>query len=199
MLRIVLFRPGATDFDQQGRIKGTLDIPLNAEGSLQVARTAHELRDEGIGVIYCSPCRAAEQTAEILGANWRVRVKRVPGLRNLNHGLWQGKLIAELKDNQRKVYRQWQEQPETVCPPEGEMLKSARARISHSLEKLVRKHRSGVVGIVVPEPLATLVRAYLEKSAVGDLWKAERNCGNWEAIEVESESWLAMSPPATSL
>ena len=29
MVRIVLIRPGSTDFDEQGRITGTLDIPLN--------------------------------------------------------------------------------------------------------------------------------------------------------------------------
>ena len=30
MLRIVLIRPGSTDYVDQGRIQGTLDIPLNA-------------------------------------------------------------------------------------------------------------------------------------------------------------------------
>ena len=34
MLQIVLIRPGTTDFDEQGRIQGTLDIPLNERGQI---------------------------------------------------------------------------------------------------------------------------------------------------------------------
>ena len=40
MLKILLIRPGVTDFDEQGRIKGTLDIPLNENGTAQVAQTS---------------------------------------------------------------------------------------------------------------------------------------------------------------
>ena len=43
MLRIVLVQPGSTDFDDQGRIKGSLDIPLSANGTGQVARMVAEL------------------------------------------------------------------------------------------------------------------------------------------------------------
>ena len=36
-------------------------------------------------------------------------------------------LIDDVKRKQPKVYRQWQEQPEIICPPEGEMLSEAQA------------------------------------------------------------------------
>ena len=48
MPRILLVRPGSTDFDEQGRIKGTLDIPLSEAGSLQVTRIVQELRETNI-------------------------------------------------------------------------------------------------------------------------------------------------------
>ncbi len=129
MTRVVLVRPGTTDFDEQRRIKGNLDIPLNEFGTDQIARAANELASEGIEAVYSSPCQAAEETARVLAQALGVKAKSVPNLRNLDHGLWQGKLIDEVKATQRKVYRQWQEQPETVCPPEGEMLESARLRV----------------------------------------------------------------------
>ena len=37
MVQIVLIRPGSTDYDEQGRIQGTLDIPLNEQGTREVA------------------------------------------------------------------------------------------------------------------------------------------------------------------
>ncbi len=127
MTRVILIRPGMTDFDEQGRIKGTLDIPLNAYGADQIERTADELADLGIEVVYTAPCRAAEQTGAVLSRSLGVKTREVRNLHNLDPGLWQGRLIDEVRITQRKVYRQWQEQPDTVCPPEGEMLCEARA------------------------------------------------------------------------
>jgi broad specificity phosphatase PhoE len=186
MVRVVLIRPGTTDFDEQKRIKGTLDIPLNESGNQQIQRTAGELSNLSIEVVFAAPCRAAEETAQLLSQSLRVRTKTIPDLRNLDPGLWQGKRIDEVKSMQRKVYRQWQEQPETVCPPDGEMLAEARQRMQLAIDKLLRKHRSGAVALVVPEPLASLTRSYLDHSDLGDLWEAENTCGQWEMIDVET-------------
>ena len=62
MLKIFLVRPGATDYDDQGRIQGTLDVPLNRQGDSEVARLATELQDRGIKAVYCSQCRPAPPT-----------------------------------------------------------------------------------------------------------------------------------------
>ncbi len=185
MLRIVLIRPGSTDFDDQGRIKGTLDIPLNANGTDQVARTVGELSELPLEMIYTSPCQAAQQTAAALAAGRDIRVKLLDRLKNLDHGLWHGKLIEEVKRNQPKVYRRWQENPASVCPPEGETLKAAEQRVRLAMGKLLRKHRRGTVAVVVSEPLTSLVKGLLLDLHVGNLWKTECACGSWELIEVE--------------
>ena len=122
MLRIILVRPGSTDYDEQERIQGTLDIPLNAQGMAEVARITQELRDKEIDMVYASPCESAQQTAHAIAEGLDLKWKRLDRLRNLDHGLWQGMQISEVRHKQPKVYRQWQEQPENVCPPEGEML-----------------------------------------------------------------------------
>ncbi len=61
----------------------------------------------------------------LIGAALKLKPKTLERLQNLDHGLWQGMLIEEVKRKQPKVYKQWQEQPENVCPPEGEMLAAA--------------------------------------------------------------------------
>jgi len=188
MLRIVLIRPGATDFDQQGRIKGALDIPLNELGRKQVATVGGELANLPIELIYHSPGLASSQTAELLGELSSAKTKKVDKLRNLNLGLWQGKLIDEVRQTQPRVFRRWQEHPQTVCPPEGEMIESAQKRVRRVVDKIVRKHREGgVIALVVPEPLARLVSAQLTEADLGDLWQAERDCAYWELIDVETE------------
>ena len=48
MFQILLIRPGATEYDQQGRIQGTLDIPLCEDGRRQVEAMIEELRAQPI-------------------------------------------------------------------------------------------------------------------------------------------------------
>ncbi len=183
-LRIILVRPGSTDLDSQGRIKGSLDIPLNSNGALQARKTATELDDFEIDLIFTAPCLSAQQTAEQLSRDGAIRIKVQDELRNLDRGLWHGKSIEELKDSQPKVYRQWQEHPETVCPPGGETLERAQTRIDRAVRKIQRRYKSGTIAIVMPEPAASLLRSHLNNGNVGDLWKAECQCGGWESIDV---------------
>lgn len=188
MLRIILVLPGATDLDSQGRIKGSLDLPMNANGNEQAKQTAIDLIAEPINVVYCSPCLSAQQTAEQLSKDGQIKIRVVEDLRNLDRGLWHGRLIEELKESQPRVYRQWQEQPETVCPPGGETLEDAQKRVKKAIRKIRKRHKSGTIAVVIPEPLASVVRSHLENAEIGDLWKAECRCGGWETIDVATES-----------
>ncbi|MEQ8791581.1 MAG: histidine phosphatase family protein [Pirellulaceae bacterium] len=191
MIRFVLIRPGSTDFDDQGRIKGTLDMPLNGNGTTQVAQAVTELNGMSLDCIYASPCQSAQQTASALAAGREVKVKVLDKLGNMDHGLWHGKLIEEVKQKQPKVYRQGLDNPESLCPPGGEALSSVKDRVAAQLEKLIKKHRQGVVALVAPEPLASIVRCVLEHSDLIDLWKSERDAGNWELIDVEPGKLVA--------
>ena len=173
MLRMVLIRPGSTDFDEQGRIKGTLDIPLNEAGRQQVERSAAELASAQLEVLYTAPCQSTRETAELLARSLSIKVKELELLRNLDHGLWHGRLIEDIKQKQPKVYRLWQDTPESVCPPDGETVASAKQRASSVLTKLLKKHKQGVIGVVVSEPMASIMRHLLRHSELREFWKAE--------------------------
>jgi len=191
MLQIILIRPGWTDYDQQQRIQGTLDIPLNDQGSLEVTQLIDQLSGKGIETIYASASQPAEQTARAIAEGLAVKLKKLDRMQNLDHGLWQGMLVQDVRRKQPKVYRQWQEQPENVCPPEGEMLSHAEQRVRTAVTKLLKRHKQGVIGLVVPEPLASLVRRFLQQSELGDLWKVANGHGHWEVVEIEPEEVLA--------
>lgn len=186
MLRMVLIRPGSTDFDEQGRIRGTLDIPLNETGRQQAARAAFELGSANLEVLYAAPCQSVRETAEILARELNIKVKCLELLRNLDHGLWHGKRIEEVKQTQPKVYRLWQDSPDAVCPPGGETVTAARQRASESLAKLLKKHKQGVIGLVVSEPMASIWRSVVAQHDLHDFWKAECDSGCWEFIDVKA-------------
>ncbi|HZZ73631.1 MAG TPA: histidine phosphatase family protein [Pirellulales bacterium] len=184
MLNIVLVRPGCTDYDRQGRIQGTLDIPLCEQGRLEIDKVAESLRAAGLEIIYCAPCESARESAELLGRMLNVRVKPLEKLRNLDHGLWQGMLVEDVRTRQPRVYRQWQEHPETVCPPSGELVGDAQQRVQAALAKLVRKHADGKIAVVAPEPLAGIIKAELLHRDLGDMWEGLSGGARCEWLEV---------------
>lgn len=175
MLIIYLIRTGDTEYDGQGRIQGTLDIPLCADGRKQVEEAAQELAAERppITTLYTGPCQSVLQTAEAVGAQLHLKPKKLTSLANLDHGLWQGMLVEEVRSNQPKVYKKWQETPDAVCPPEGETLSSARERLAKAITKLVKKHKQGVIALVLPNPLAAVLQSELSHEKLGDLWHVE--------------------------
>ncbi len=185
MLKVILIRTGSTEYENQGRVKGTLNIPLNEDGRCQMEQVAEQLRDESIDALYTGPCDASQQSAQILATRLDLKPKTLEKLSNLDHGLWQGMLIQDVKSKQPKVYRQWQEHPETVCPPDGERLQDAQGRLQKVLAKLVKKHKSGTLALIAPEPLASLIRQMLCDQPLGDLWEVT-NADEplWERISV---------------
>jgi broad specificity phosphatase PhoE len=187
MLKIIVVRPGATDYVDQGRIQGNLDVPLNEHGKSEVARLTKELADREIEAIYCSMCQSAQATAKAIAETLDVKLKELRDMENLNQGLWQGMCIDEVKQRQPTIYRQFQDQPESVRPPQGETLGEATERVDRILEKLLKRHREGVIALVIPEPLASLVKARLCQGKVGDLWQASACHGDWQVLEISPE------------
>ncbi len=190
MLRIVLIHPGATSYTWEGRIQGNLDLPLSEQGQTEVAQLADLLRNQHLQLLYAPESEPAWETAQRLASLLGLKVKKLPRLKNLNYGLWQGMLIEEVRHKQPKVYRQWQEQPEIVCPPEGEMLGEAEARVQAAIARLLKKHPEGTIGLVLPEPLASLVRRALTGQPLGDLWKALGMHGDFEVLQMNTHGPL---------
>ena len=184
MLEIVLIRPGCTDYDLQERIQGNLDVPLNGQGMSEVQRVIEEVRGLGIEVVYAADCEPTMQAARCLADALDVKLKKLDRMENLNYGLWQGMLIEDVRLKQPKVYRQWQEHPENICPPEGEMLFSAVERVEAAMTKLLKRHKDGVIALVLREPMASLVRRFVNHDELGDLWKALEEHGRWQVLTV---------------
>lgn len=155
MSAIILIRPGCTDYDDQKRIQGTLDLPLNERGEEQVQELVEQLHDLPLEAIYTSNAEPAKSTAEAIGDSLSVPVKSHEGLGNLNQGLWQGLCDDEIRRKFPKVYKQWHESPETVCPPEGEMVSAALERVARVLQKPLKRYK--LFAVVASEPLATLI------------------------------------------
>jgi probable phosphoglycerate mutase len=187
MLSILLIRSGRTEYECQGRIQGMLDVPLSEDGRHEVQAGAAELVDQltSIKALYAGPCRSAQETADILADQLKLKVKTLDTLHNLNLGLWQGMLFDDVRSKQPKVYRQWQDNPDSVRPPEGETLQDARDRLKGGLAKLARKHKTGTVALVLGQPLANVLRCMLQEGESPVVCDAQGGKSPlWEQLEV---------------
>lgn len=182
-LRVLIVRPGSTELDEQGRIAGTLDVPLSRQGQDQIRQLANELSEFDIGRIVAGPGSASMETARIIAENAGAKVKIDDGLANLDYGLWHGKRIEELKENQPKLFRLWQEQPDSVCPPNGESTDQLINRVQQFCRKLTRKPKSESVVVIAAEPVACVLRSVLE-GANNSLkyWTIEPRSGTCDSI-----------------
>lgn len=164
-----------------------MDIPLCNDGSLQAAEMAQQLSQFKFDAVYAAPCRSARQTAEMIADTRRLKVKVIDELHNVDHGLWHGKLIDEVKQTQPRLYRQGQEHAESICPPQGEPIAAGRERVRRSLSRILKKHRTGELCLVAPEPLASVIGSELQHSELTDLWKIECDNGGWNAFDITIE------------
>jgi broad specificity phosphatase PhoE len=62
--KLIVIRHGETDWNVEGRLQGSADIPLNETGRSQAAKLADQFRDHKIHAIYASPLIRAQETAQ---------------------------------------------------------------------------------------------------------------------------------------
>jgi broad specificity phosphatase PhoE len=193
-VQVTLIRPGATLYDEQNRVQGILDIPLSDRGRAEAARLAESLASRQdsypLSALYCGPGESVVRTAEIVGKALGLRPRRIDELRNLNQGLWQGLQIEEIKRRNTKLFRQWMEDPRTICPPQGEPVVDAIDRVKTAFKPLLRRHQDGdSFALVVGEPLARLIAFILKRGSRPQLDERLSCCG-FERIDIPPD-WLA--------
>lgn len=204
MSTVVLVRPGCTDFDEQRRLQGSLELPLNSRGQSQLARVLEQIRELPIEAVISGPCEPCLSTAQALSRSLGVKLKEKDELCNFSYGLWQGLNIDDVRRKFPRVFKQWEDAPETVCPPEGETISEVLDRIREALRKPLKKY--GMFAVVASEPLASLISCSLRGVVPDDVCSSLFACCEDQLIDVirtdiahdsETIPMLAVSLPAS--
>jgi broad specificity phosphatase PhoE len=147
--RVHLVRHGTTLLNRQNRYRGRIDVPLDAGGWQDAWTAAAELEDAGVEAVYASPLRRARDTARVVADAVGIeRVLDMPGLVNLDYGVWEGLTSAEAAARDPEVYAGYTAYaPDAVCPG-GEALDVASARTLAALYTLGLLHPGGTVAAV---------------------------------------------------
>ncbi len=140
-MSILFARHGETDWNIEKRIQGTTDIPLNDNGIRQAELLSGNLKKENVTLcrIYSSYQRRALTTAEIIGMRHHVPVKVIPGLEEMNLGLFEGHTWAETEKRYPDEMKKWQSDKRYQKAPGGESCQDLLERLFAALDRILKE------------------------------------------------------------
>ncbi len=186
IFRILIIRPGEPLFDRQRYIQGNLNLHLTEVGRQEALQLAEELDEQNLDQIYTSPNVSAFETAERIANRLQIPCKVLKGLRNQGHGIWEGMRVDEIQQRYPRIYRYGVNSPDAIRPPHGESLDDVKKRIQETIQWILKRHHFGTVGLVLCEPLASIVQCYLKSEEAKNLWDYIGRHGLWEPVEIRT-------------
>jgi phosphoserine phosphatase len=184
--RLLLIRHGETDWNRAGKFQGQIDIPLNDNGRNQASLAAEFLKTVPIDFAFTSTMQRPKETAQIvLKEHPGVTLLEDADLREIGHGLWEGKFEAEIDAEYPGELERWRNQPEDVQMPEGEHLKDVSIRATAAWQKLLAQvGNQPQTGIVVAHDATNKVLlCHLLGLSLADFWKIKQGNGAVTVID----------------
>ena len=184
--RIFLIRHGETNWNKEGRFQGQIDIPLNENGKDQARKTSKYLRNISFNKAFSSSMHRPYETAQIiLQDNHDIKIKKIDSLIEISHGLWEGKLEAEIKEKWPILLNDWHNKPEKVIMPEGESIKDVSDRSVEAFNKICLSQKNNDLSLLVAHDAVnkTLICNILSMN-YSNIWMIKQGNGGITVIDL---------------
>ncbi len=158
--RILLVRHGATALSAEDRFAGSTDVPLGAEGRVQVELLGTRLAGESFSAAYASPLGRALDTATVVARAHGLPVTILDGLREIDHGRWEGLRHEEAEVKYPDEYAAWRHDPFNFAPTGGEAGRHVLERALRAFQQIVGAHPGERVLVVSHKATIRLVIAH---------------------------------------
>lgn len=146
--RVLLVRHGSTVFSAQERFAGSSDVALSDEGRELARRLGQRLANVQIDAAYCSDMQRTRDTATLVLSPRPMRAQPTPGLREIDHGTWEGMIHTDVERDFAEQYKIWSGDPYASAPPGGESGLHVLSRALPALRDVVSKHTGQTVLVV---------------------------------------------------
>jgi uncharacterized phosphatase len=178
-MTIAFIRHGQTDWNAEGRMQGSTDIPLNDVGRQQAREAAQTLLGGEWDVIVSSPLQRARETASIIAGGLGIEVGRsYDSLVERHYGAGEGLTIDEID-------ARW---PDHKFP-QLEPLESVVARGTAALNEISEEHAGRRVvivchGTIIRYTLASLTDQPVDRILNGSISTLRRADAAWQVLSV---------------
>lgn len=140
-MSILIARHGETDWNIAKRVQGTTDIPLNENGIRQAELLCGNLERDNVNLcrIYSSCQKRALATAEIVGSRYNVPVKVIPGLEEMNLGIFEGHTWDEIGTLYPDEFKKWESDKRYNKAPNGESYQDLLERLFSAFDRILKE------------------------------------------------------------
>jgi probable phosphoglycerate mutase len=146
--RVLLVRHGATALSAEDRFAGSTDVDLSDEGRTQASCLAARLTKQPLSMVYASPMKRTLETARIAVRPHGLEPRPADGLREIDHGRWEGMRRSEVEKRFAKEYTAWETDPFTFAPEGAESGLNVLARALPVIREIVVRHQDETILVV---------------------------------------------------
>lgn len=178
-----LVRAGDSIWQRENRLQGRADLPLSPEGRAAIGgeialhrfalhETAADPPLDRAAFVHHPPDEGATETAAMVGRSLGARSKASVELSEPDLGLLDGLTLELFEERFPTRFRQWEDEPLSLIPPEGEPIAAARDRVLREVARLVRRPRGRSLGLVLHPVALGFVRCALAGRPPEELWRS---------------------------
>ena len=154
-VRLLLARHGRTECHRDNRYVSRTDIDLDETGHEQARTLARRAKQEEIDLVLSSPLKRALLTARPAAEALGLEPEADERLRELDFGEWEGKTLAEIRDQDPESVERFEESAEHGFPG-GEPLREGADRVLAVFADLRGSHAGRTVLVVAHNTLLRL-------------------------------------------
>ena len=181
---LALIRHGTTEWNTDGRIQGSTDIPLSEVGRAEVEswKVPAEFRNF---VWISSPLSRARQTAALLGAK---SVAIEPRIREMDWDQWEGLTLADLRKNFPAELAEKEARGVDFHAPGGESPRQVMERIKPWLADIAKAGKPTVA--VTHKGVVRAAMALATGWDMQDKWPVEIDWSSVQLFAIDNEGRL---------
>ncbi|AWB09887.1 MAG TPA: histidine phosphatase family protein [Thermodesulfobium narugense] len=188
-MRIYLIRHGETKWNKESRYQGVKDIPLSEIGLEQVKKLGMYFSNLPLDIIVSSPLSRTKETANSIVKFYpkKLQVFYDDRFLEISHGLWEGKVVAEVKEEFKEIYNFWKVKPYEAKMPEGEGLHDVSLRATSAFKEWVNKYREKDIAFVTHDVVIRVILMDIFSLPYDFFWKFKLANAGINVLEYDEE------------
>jgi len=171
MVRIILARHGHVDWLAPERFRGRAELPLSDLGRRQAQAVARYIAATWKpDAVYTSPLGRCRETGAEIAAPFRLELRPVDGLADIDYGEWQGLTRDEAQDRWPDETELWFRTPHIAAIPGGETLAALLSRTSAALRDILWRHPDQTVVLVGHDSVNRVLLLFALEAPLSRYW-----------------------------
>ncbi|OEH93856.1 histidine phosphatase family protein [Bacillus solimangrovi] len=170
MITLYITRHGETEWNSEGRLQGSLNSNLTANGIKNAQSLGERLQELEFVAVYASPSGRTKQTAQVILEDREIPIIYDNNLKEINMGEWEGETLIDVEGLYPEQFHAFWNLPHEYTPVGGETFEDAWNRALQILGRIKEEQKNGNVLIVTHGVLIKCLISIFKNALIEDLW-----------------------------